>query len=628
MKNYLLFMFSVAFTVLSISAKAQEVIILEKKRDINISLVQKRLVINEENRLTKKFLKNINRHTSESVYYSSLNPLLKIEAQTRVLDKKGRYKKHFVKVFETQDMVMPGIFYGGYKKQEFIFPAVAPEAIGELSYTKSISDPHIIGSFFFDDRHPVEKSSFSVSFPADVEIEYSLFGTETLDLNFTRDTLKNSIRYTWQLSDLEAREYDSNAPSFQYFAPHIILRIASYKTGNTRTRVTKNTDDLFQWYNSLINRMPADDNLEALKLQVAKLKKDTQSREELIKKIYRWTQANIKYIAFENGMAGFIPRSAGDVFNRKYGDCKDMANLLRTMLQMADIPAYLVWAGTNSKPYSYYDVPSTVADNHMICAIRDGDNGFTFLDPTNSNLSLGTSPRLLQGKEALIRLSDSEYEIVKVPETASDLNIREDKVSLKVSNGMLQGTNETRLRGYLREAYFRDRMVHEFRNKTNFVQNHLALGKKSSAYFNEQKQEGETEVRLRFDAHFKNALIMAGNKLYINLNLDPSISEYQIDDIEKRTQPVQQDYKHTYRFICTLEIPEGYEVDFMPESAEVNYDNTRYKMSYEVEGQSIRLEKEIVSDFLYLEKESFEAYQQFYQSLVRMNNEQIVLKKS
>lgn len=628
MKNYPLFIFSLILSVMSATAVAQEVIILEKKRDINISLVQRRLVITEENKLTKKFLKNINRHTSESVYYSSLDPLLEIEAQTRALDKKGRYKKHYVKVFETQDMVMPGIFYGGYKKREFIYPAAAPEAIGELSYTKSISDPHIIGSFFFDDRFPVEEASFSVSFPADVEIEYSLFGTETLDLNFTRYTLKNNIRYTWKLTQLEARKHDRDAPSFQYFAPHIILRIASYRTGKTRTRVTQNTDDLFQWYNTLIDRMPADDNLEALKSQVATLKKGTTSQEELIKKIYRWTQSNIKYIAFENGMAGFIPRSASDVFDRKYGDCKDMANLLRTMLELADIPAYLVWAGTNSKPYSYYDVPTTVADNHMICAIRNNDDSFTFLDPTNSNLSFGTSPRLLQGKEALIRLSDSEYEIVRVPETASTNNLREDKVELTISNGMLQGTNETRLRGYLREEYFQNKLVHEYRNKTNFVQNHLELGKKSSAYFNEQREEEDGEITLRFDAHFKNHLIMAGDKLYISLNLDPSVDKYQVDDIEKRTQPVQQDYKHTYRFTCTLKIPEGYKVDFLPESVEADYEDTRYKISYEIEGQSIRLEKEIVSDFLYMEKEGFEAYQKFYESLVKMNNEQIVLKKS
>jgi hypothetical protein len=53
------------------------------------------------------------------------------------------------------------------------------------------------------------------------------------------------------------------------------------------------------------------------------------SDEEKVKSIYYWVQDNIRYIAFEEVIAGFKPEAAQTVFSNKYGDCKGMANLTK-----------------------------------------------------------------------------------------------------------------------------------------------------------------------------------------------------------------------------------------------------------------------------------------------------------
>jgi transglutaminase-like putative cysteine protease len=47
---------------------------------------------------------------------------------------------------------------------------------------------------------------------------------------------------------------------------------------------------------------------------------------------YTFVSRQIRYVAVEIGIGGFEPHPAADVFRNKYGDCKDKATLLLTML--------------------------------------------------------------------------------------------------------------------------------------------------------------------------------------------------------------------------------------------------------------------------------------------------------
>ena len=131
------------------------------------------------------------------------------------------------------------------------------------------------------------------------------------------------------------------------------------------------------------------------------------SAEAKARNIYKWVQQNIKYVAFENGMEGFIPREANLVCSRRYGDCKDMASIMTAMLQHAGVTAYFVWIGTRSLPYEYSQVPLPIADNHMISAIKL-DTSFIFLDGTDSHCVFGTPPEHIQGKDALIAITEKK----------------------------------------------------------------------------------------------------------------------------------------------------------------------------------------------------------------------------
>jgi hypothetical protein len=52
----------------------------------------------------------------------------------------------------------------------------------------------------------------------------------------------------------------------------------------------------------------------------------------LADRAFRLVKSRVRYLADSRGMHGWIPREPGSVWNNGYGDCKEMANLLRALL--------------------------------------------------------------------------------------------------------------------------------------------------------------------------------------------------------------------------------------------------------------------------------------------------------
>src|SRR5690606_41037728 len=96
---------------------------------------------------------------------------------------------------------------------------------------------------------------------------------------------------------------------------------------------------------------------------------------------------------------GFIPREADKVFERKFGDCKDMTSIITEMAKYVNVPnVNFTWIGTRELPYTYQQLPTPAVDNHMIATyIKDGKK--IYLDATDANVPFGMPSGFIQGKE-------------------------------------------------------------------------------------------------------------------------------------------------------------------------------------------------------------------------------------
>ena len=85
--------------------------------------------------------------------------------------------------------------------------------------------------------------------------------------------------------------------------------------------------------------------------------------------LYNFVSRQIRYVAIEIGVGGYQPHPAADVYKNKYGDCKDKANLLISMLGKIGLRAYPALVGTRGDVEADPTVPTLATFDHMIVAL-------------------------------------------------------------------------------------------------------------------------------------------------------------------------------------------------------------------------------------------------------------------
>jgi hypothetical protein len=603
-----------------------EAIYLRKSSSVDIDILGGELKVNEHHFSEKAFYKNFEKHSRESIFYSDFDPVTTLDALTLVPEKSG-YKKLKVSTIETKDIVQPGIFYGGYKRRDFVFPMLMNGAIGRLQYSKVISDVHLLSPFYFNDDILVRTAEYSVTFPQNVKLRYKLFGAQKDNIRFTEKTNGNKIIYTWTLSNVPAYKDEDKAPPRPYIAPHIIIHVDSYESKGLKRRVLSDVSDLYRWYDGLVKQIPAENNA-ALRSTVDELTKNAKTETEKIKAIFQWVQTNIKYVAFENGMAGFIPRASSDVYNKRYGDCKDMANLLKDLLVLAGIEAHHTWIGTRSRPYTYEDVPTAIADDHMICSVKTPE-GYIFLDATNPFLTFGKPSSMIQNKEALIGISSDKYEVVTVPVVKRSDNKRVDTLAIRIEPDGLRGEFASELTGFRKDQLEINHLKAAIRNEREYIRdfftiggNNIGIEKLSIAGLGDQNAPAKIRFSFVQPGYYKTV----GDKIYVNLNLNKSLPGEKLD-ITKREHVLEEDYHYEDHSISEFTIPDGFQPGFIPSTIEKKWEHFGAMVNYRTEANKIIMEKMIYSEFLYLNKDKFLEWNEFLELLNKINQQSVTLTK-
>jgi hypothetical protein len=327
-------------------------------------------------------------------------------------------------------------------------------------------------------------------------------------------------------------------------------------------------------------------------------------------------------------MAGFIPRSSADVYIKRYGDCKDMANLLKDMLKIAGIEAHHTWIGTRSKPYTYQDVPTAIADNHMICSVRT-PNGYVFLDATNPFLAFGKPSAFIQNKEALIGIGPDNYEVVKVPLVDRKENSRTDTVKIQLLADGINGEFKSSMTGFRKDDIEVSSLKAQVRKEREYIRdffsigdNNIAIDKVSIRGLGDQDMLAAISFNFFQPGYFKNI----GEKIYINLHLNKTVPGEKLD-LNLREQSLEQKYCYEDHTITVLTIPDGYNAVFLPPNSKKAWLQFGISETYKTEGRTIILEKTIYSDFLYLDKKDFREWNNFVEAVNTIHQQSVTLSK-
>lgn len=565
-------------------------------------------------------------YSRRKVYGSHFSQISDLKAKTHVWDK-GRYREMNVTEFKRGSDPSNGTFYDDSYFYSFNFPVVAMGNRTQLDYRETIKDAHFISGYVFSSYLPQVKTSYAIKVPKDVELGYRIFNDQQASITFTKSEKGPVVTYEWSLENVPALKFESNSPEIRYYAPHIVCYVKSYTLKGKKINVLSNLEDLNSWYNTFIKDLGNSTSPELIRV-VDKIKSESRSELDLVKNVFYWVQNNIKYIAFEQGMRGFVPHPADYVCEKRYGDCKDMASIIIGMLQLAGIKSYYTWIGTRDLPYKYSEIPGPMVDNHMIATYIDKNGSYYFLDGTSDYTPFGFPSSMIQGKEAFISFDSKNYAVKEVPVLDADKNLIIDSVKLSIENNQLVGSGKSALHGFAKVFSGYELDLSEQTNIKEAVVK--ILGKGSNKFYLDQYliqdlHNQDLPTRISYNFRIADYFQRVGDEIYVSLNLNKS---YYNDFINTTTRklPKEARFKYLSQDVIEFKIPDGYAVEYLPENTGHAGEQIGFEISYSVKPGIILLQRKLYSNYLLLEPSKFESWNQSIKKLSEAYKESIILK--
>lgn len=507
------------------------------------------------------------------------------------------------------------------------FPLYLPkkESKGSVTFNETINDPRYFASAYFSEPLRVTSKEIRFTIPRWMKVELK-------EYNFGRFDIKKSTAYdskndadiiTYVAQNLPAMEKEDNSPGPTYLYPHIMVLCKSAQTNNQTFTYFATLDNQYAWYRELVKGVNNDNSIITAKAK--ELTHGLTVDMDKIKAIFYYVQDNIRYIAFENGIAGFKPEKADEVLRKKYGDCKGMANLTKSLLTSLGYDARLCWLGTNHIAYDY-QTPSIVVDNHMICGLNYKGK-IIYLDATETYLGINEYAERIQGRQVLMENGD-KYVLARIPFATSTQNYDLETSKLTIEGTTLSGTvnhlwkgedKETVLSGLnsIKKERADDAMI-KFLSNDNSDNEIKNLNLSST-------DNPDKDLTATYSVNYKNAVSSFSKSYYVDLDLKKEFLKSAIK-IEERKYDFWFDYKMNMSKQIELAIPANYKASNVPPALNIVNADYEFHLQYENLPGKLIYKKTILIKNTHLDKSKFAQWNKDIEQLSKNYNENIILK--
>jgi hypothetical protein len=301
-------------------------------------------------------------------------------------------------------------------------PDAPPGAVFAYEVTQEEDTVFTTYPYSFQDSAPVAISRFVLSLPAAWEVRASMFNHDDVQPKVEGGT------YTWELRDLPWIEREEYSPAFESIAPWMGVTYYPSAGASPALRALKDWPAVSQWLSGFID--PSAEPTAVVRAKAAELTQGAKTELDKIQAIAAFAQQT-NYVEVAMNLTkggGYTPHPAEQVLTRNYGDCKDKAGLMRSLLKAAGIDAYTVVIFAGDREFVRPQWPSPNQFNHAIVAIRVSPETteatvvnhprlgrLLIFDPTDPVTPVGDLPDEEQASFALV-VAGPDGDLVKMPQ--------------------------------------------------------------------------------------------------------------------------------------------------------------------------------------------------------------------
>ncbi len=417
--------------------------------------------------------------------------------------------------------------------------------------------------------------------------------------------------YTWEVKDMPEIISEPLMPPWADISPFIMVSSFS------------DWAEISRWFQKLAKDQFQPD--EAIKQKVAELTADAATPEEQARRIFNFVASEIRYVGLEYGVSGYKPHKATEIFKNKYGDCKDQATLLVSMLREVDVPAYLVLLSTRDNGRVEEDIPMLQFD-HCIVAARLGDR-LVWLDPTCDTCGLDDIPDGNQKRRTLVMFEDGARFITS-PQVAPEKNKMLKQVELKIkADGSVNGSSKLITAGDYSVSYRGFKYTKPIKRKHMLqgLVNGMYPGGKLLDYSFTGLEEMDGPVTISLNYTGPSYLKTAGDLRLFQL---PGIgSSARAVSREDRTYPIQFGSTSWTEVHTTIKIPPEYKVRYLPEEIKLELPAVSYWSYYEQRDGAIYYFKRNIIKKVEIPVADYQQYKEYREKIAQETDQQIILEE-
>lgn len=456
----------------------------------------------------------------------------------------------------------------------------------KASFARTFIDPVYFTRISFPEDYYVENKTVQVVIPKALS-QYHL-----KECNLPADVVKTAVAdeagdsvFTYVMHGLSVPVSEEGAPAWGYTVPHLLV-IGSFK----------DEQDMFAWSKKMAD---VDCTIPNQAEILAEIAQGAKSDKEKIANTFAWVQSHIRYLAYEAGVSAHQPATPAETIRKRYGDCKAMSLLLKTLLKAQGFDARQTDIGTDDIPYTSHEVPTISSVNHAICTVFYQGKPY-YLDATNSYIPLGYIPTNIQGRQALVEEGEGcrVYTLPTLPQEACSSSVEYDcALSVeKDGNYAMKGTLNSSWKGDMKAMVLSAYDAAAQDDRQQFLSRLLGMdGNKDEMRDVVLKGSRPQDEQLAISSSFYkgNVGVSADQYLYVDMNQDKDVWLEKVDTA-KRVSDYMIGMKLKNVRKVSLSVPKGMRVQELPAPFASHTHWADLSCTFSKQGNRVVMKKEYV----------------------------------
>jgi cellulose synthase operon protein C len=543
------------------------------------------------------------RMRAHQVVYTPGDQILRIE-QARVIKADGTILQ--ARTEHERSLSEPWArLYFDQRARVIAFPEVAPGDVVELVWRREdVSRTNMFGDYFgdvayFQGPQPVARRTYALVSPADRDLYFNTIALPGIDHRDERQEDGTRLR-VWTATDVPKVVPEPGMPGWAEIAA--LLHVSTYETW----------EQVAAWWWRLIEEQlrPSPALVSLARDLVADIPQDDVPAR--VAAIHNYVVKQTRYVGLEFGIHGFKPYRVDQIHERRFGDCKDKAALIHTLLAAVGIDSQMVILRMRRLGRIPEFPASLAVFNHAILYVPQLD---LWLDGTAEFAGTGELPT--EDHDAAVLVVDHEnpdrswFGYVPVP--SLDRNLSATDLSVRLSaDGSAEASGQFEIHGSAAPSYRRAYQAEERRRQIyeqGWARTHP--GVRVTDLSMDGLDDLEAPVRARFSLELPRFARADGDRLSFRpLGEGRSYTE-RYAPLSSRRHDLVLAHPFVTRHRIRLALPDGYAPSRLPDAESFDGDHGRFSIRYTKAGGELVVDVEVALSAARVEAGEYAAFRDF-----------------